>query len=293
MYWELVDRPNLMIKIPATPAGVPAIETALYEGMNVNVTLLFGVAAYEDVMRAFIRAMERRHAEGLPLDRHSVASFFVSRVDTEVDKRLAAMGNDRAAGARRARERAQRLPGLQARLRRGRVRRAARRGVPGPAPAVGVDRRQEPGLSRDDVRVRPRGARHRQHHAAADAAGGRGRRRGDRRDRRPRPVAGPRGARRRRDRPRRRHRPAPARGHRRVHGPDGQAARRHRGQARGDRHRPPGVVRGRPAAPSSSSRSPTGCARPATRTSCAGSGAATARSGRRPARRSWRTGWAG
>src|SRR5688572_3216997 len=94
MYWELVDRPNLMIKIPATRAGIPAIETALYEGLNVNVTLLFGVGAYEEVMRAFIRAMERRRAEGLPLDRHSVASFFVSRVDTEVDKRLAAAGRE-------------------------------------------------------------------------------------------------------------------------------------------------------------------------------------------------------
>ena len=83
-----------MIKIPATPAGIPAIETALYEGMNVNVTLLFGVAAYEDVMRAFIRAMRRRHEDGRPLDRHSVASFFVSRVDTEVDKRLAAFGRE-------------------------------------------------------------------------------------------------------------------------------------------------------------------------------------------------------
>src|SRR5918996_6296829 len=94
MYWGLVDRPNLMIKIPATAAGIPAIETALYEGMNVNVTLLFGVAPYEDVMRAYIRAMERRPADGLPLDRHSVASFFVSRVDTEVDKRLAAAGRE-------------------------------------------------------------------------------------------------------------------------------------------------------------------------------------------------------
>jgi transaldolase/glucose-6-phosphate isomerase len=94
LYWGLVDRPNLMIKIPATPAGIPAIESALYEGMNVNVTLLFGVAPYEDVMRAYIRAMERRRAEGLPLDRHSVASFFVSRVDTEVDKRLAAAGRE-------------------------------------------------------------------------------------------------------------------------------------------------------------------------------------------------------
>ncbi len=98
MYWDLVDRPNLMIKIPATPEGIPAIETALYEGMNVNVTLLFGVAAYEEVMRAFIRAMARRHAEGLPLDRHSVASFFVSRVDSEVDKRLAALGNTELQG---------------------------------------------------------------------------------------------------------------------------------------------------------------------------------------------------
>jgi transaldolase/glucose-6-phosphate isomerase len=94
LYWGLVDRPNLMIKIPATPEGVPAIEQALYEGLNVNVTLLFGVGPYEDVMRAFIRAMERRRAEGLPLDRHSVASFFVSRVDTEVDKRLAAAGRE-------------------------------------------------------------------------------------------------------------------------------------------------------------------------------------------------------
>ena len=93
-YWGLVDRPNLMIKIPATAAGIPAIETALYEGMNVNITLLFGVGPYEDVMRAFISAMERRRAEGLPLDRHSVASFFVSRVDTEVDKRLAAAGRE-------------------------------------------------------------------------------------------------------------------------------------------------------------------------------------------------------
>jgi transaldolase / glucose-6-phosphate isomerase len=94
LYWGLVDRPNLMIKIPATPEGIPAIETALYEGMNVNVTLLFGVGPYEDVMNAYIRAMRRRHADGLPLDRHSVASFFVSRVDTEVDKRLAATGRE-------------------------------------------------------------------------------------------------------------------------------------------------------------------------------------------------------
>jgi transaldolase len=98
MYWDLVDRPNLMIKIPATDAGIPAIEEALFDGLNINVTLLFSVAAYEDVMEAYIRAMERRLKAGRPLDRHSVASFFVSRVDTEVDKRLEALGNTELLG---------------------------------------------------------------------------------------------------------------------------------------------------------------------------------------------------
>ena len=98
MYWGLVDRPNLMIKIPATDEGIPAIEEALYEGMNVNVTLLFAVSYYERVMEAYIRAMERRHEAGRPLDRHSVASFFVSRVDTEIDKRLEASGRTDLAG---------------------------------------------------------------------------------------------------------------------------------------------------------------------------------------------------
>jgi transaldolase / glucose-6-phosphate isomerase len=97
-YWGLVDRPNVMIKIPATDAGIPAIEEALYEGLNVNITLLFAVSAYERVMEAFIRAMERRREDGKPLDRHSVASFFVSRVDTEVDKRLEALGRSDLAG---------------------------------------------------------------------------------------------------------------------------------------------------------------------------------------------------
>jgi transaldolase len=98
MYWGLVDRPNLMIKIPATEEGLPAIEQALFEGLNVNVTLLFSVAQYERVMEAYISAMERRLDAGLPLDRHSVASFFVSRVDTEVDKRLEALGNTELQG---------------------------------------------------------------------------------------------------------------------------------------------------------------------------------------------------
>jgi transaldolase len=99
-YWGRVDRPNLMIKIPGTDEGLPAIEQALYEGINVNVTLLFKVAQYEKVIEAFLRGLERRLDEGKPVAGiHSVASFFVSRVDTEVDKRLeAASGHDELLG---------------------------------------------------------------------------------------------------------------------------------------------------------------------------------------------------
>jgi transaldolase/glucose-6-phosphate isomerase len=97
-YWDRVDRPNLMIKIPGTSEGVPAIEEMIYEGRNINVTLLFGVEQYAQVAEAFIRGLERRHAEGKSVDMKSVASFFVSRVDTEVDKRLEGTGHDELLG---------------------------------------------------------------------------------------------------------------------------------------------------------------------------------------------------
>jgi transaldolase/glucose-6-phosphate isomerase len=97
-YWARVDRPNLMIKIPGTAEGVPAIEEMTYEGRNINVTLLFGVEEYAQVAEAYIRGLERRHAEGKSLDMASVASFFVSRVDTEVDKRLEGTGHDELLG---------------------------------------------------------------------------------------------------------------------------------------------------------------------------------------------------
>jgi transaldolase/glucose-6-phosphate isomerase len=93
-YWGRVDRPNLMIKIPGTSEGVPAIEEMIYEGRNINVTLLFGVEEYAAVAEAYIRGLERRQAEGKSVDIASVASFFVSRVDTEVDKRLEGTGHD-------------------------------------------------------------------------------------------------------------------------------------------------------------------------------------------------------
>jgi transaldolase/glucose-6-phosphate isomerase len=97
-FWQRVDRANVMIKIPGTPEGVPAIEQALYEGINVNVTLLFSVAAYERVAEAYISALERRQNEGLSLDVNSVASFFVSRVDTLVDRQLDQLGRSDLAG---------------------------------------------------------------------------------------------------------------------------------------------------------------------------------------------------
>jgi transaldolase / glucose-6-phosphate isomerase len=93
-YWSRVDRPNLFIKIPGTEEGVPAIEEAIASGINVNVTLLFSVESYTAIAEAYIRGMERRLEAGESLDVHSVASFFVSRVDTEVDKRLAAAGRE-------------------------------------------------------------------------------------------------------------------------------------------------------------------------------------------------------
>jgi transaldolase len=87
--WRLVDRKNVMIKIPGTPEGIPAIEQATYEGININITLLFSLHAYDQTMEAYIRGLERRAAENKPIDNiSSVASFFVSRIDTAVDKEL-------------------------------------------------------------------------------------------------------------------------------------------------------------------------------------------------------------
>jgi transaldolase len=88
-FWKMVDRPNLMIKIPATPEGIPAIYETLRNGMNVNVTLIFSIEAYRQVTDAYIRALEDRNGQGLDIHMlASVASFFVSRVDTLVDKML-------------------------------------------------------------------------------------------------------------------------------------------------------------------------------------------------------------
>ena len=99
--WARVGRPNAFVKIPATPAGLPAIEDAIAEGININVTLMFSVDVYRDVARAYIAGLRRRHENGEDISRvASVASFFVSRVDTKVDKALDEIGTDEALALR-------------------------------------------------------------------------------------------------------------------------------------------------------------------------------------------------
>lgn len=95
--WATVDRPNVHIKIPATKAGLPAITEVIGSGISVNVTLIFSLERYAEVIEAYLAGVEQAQAAGLDVSKiHSVASFFVSRVDTEVDKRLAGIGTPEA-----------------------------------------------------------------------------------------------------------------------------------------------------------------------------------------------------
>src|SRR5246127_4906870 len=99
--WKIVDRPNVLIKIPATLAGLPAITATLAEGISVNVTLIFSVERHRAVMDAYLAGLEKAKEAGHDISKiHSVASFFVSRVDTEIDKRLEKIGSDEALGLR-------------------------------------------------------------------------------------------------------------------------------------------------------------------------------------------------
>ena len=95
--WEKVDRPNVMIKIPATVEGLDAITQSIAAGISVNVTLIFSLDRYRAVIEAYLAGLEQARSAGIDLSTiHSVASFFVSRVDTEIDKRLVAIGTDEA-----------------------------------------------------------------------------------------------------------------------------------------------------------------------------------------------------
>ena len=99
--WKMVDKPNLMIKIPGTDAGAPAISATIAAGINVNVTLLFGLEAYKKVALAYVAGLEQRVERGEPIDRiASVASFFVSRIDSKIDAKIDALGSDEAKAIR-------------------------------------------------------------------------------------------------------------------------------------------------------------------------------------------------
>jgi transaldolase len=93
--WHLINRPNLLVKVPATLAGLPAIRELTAAGISINVTLIFSVERYKLVMDSYLGGLEDRLAAGLPITEiHSVASFFVSRIDTEIDKRLDALSSN-------------------------------------------------------------------------------------------------------------------------------------------------------------------------------------------------------
>ncbi len=101
LLWWMVDRPNLLIKIPATREGLPAITSCLAEGISVNVTLIFSLDRYEEVMEAYLTGLEKARGAGHDLSRiASVASFFISRVDSEIDARLDKIGTDEARALR-------------------------------------------------------------------------------------------------------------------------------------------------------------------------------------------------
>ncbi len=155
--WWLVDRPNMYIKIPATAEGVPAITATLAEGISVNVTLIFSLERYAEVIDAYMAGLEQAAANGHDISTiASVASFFVSRVDTEVDKRLNAIGTPRGPGAQGQgghRQRAARLRAVRAEAGHRPLARARRQGREGAAAAVGVDLHQGPVAARTRMYV--------------------------------------------------------------------------------------------------------------------------------------------
>ena len=167
--WATVDRPNALIKIPATLEGLPAITAALADAISVNVTLIFSLERYRAVMNAWLTGLEAAHAAGRDLSRiDSVASFFVSRVDSEVDARLGGIGTSQASCAARpgrGRQRPARLPGVRGGHGDLPLAGARRRRGPPAAPAVGLHRGEGPELLGHHVRHRAGRSGHRQHHA--------------------------------------------------------------------------------------------------------------------------------
>ena len=154
--WAAVDRPNLMVKVPGTRAGVPAVRELTSGGVNVNITLLFAIDMYKAVAEAFLAGLEERIAKGEDISRiSSVASFFVSRIDTRIDEAIDARvkagdaESQALAGAARKgrdRQRQARLSILSRADRERPLAGARGQGRAAAAPALGVDRNQGPGL---------------------------------------------------------------------------------------------------------------------------------------------------
>ena len=169
---ELVDRQNLYVKIPATKEGLPAIEEMIARGRPINVTLIFSLERYAEVVEAYIRGVERLvESGGDPAKVTSVASFFVSRVDTEADRRLDEVGPPRAEGQARDRERQARLPALQRGLHRRALGAPGRQGRDPAVLPLGIHVHEEPRLPRRALRRGADRARHGGHDAGGDDRG--------------------------------------------------------------------------------------------------------------------------
>ena len=164
--WRTVDRPNLMIKVPGTKPGVPAIRQLISEGVNINVTLLFGIEAYLSVAEAYIAGLEALKAAGGDVSKvHSVASFFVSRIDTaidaKIDERLKSAAGDDAVALKRLRGKVAIANAKMAYQRylelieQPRWKSAGRGRRMAATPALGVHRHQGSGLSRRPLRRHP------------------------------------------------------------------------------------------------------------------------------------------
>ena len=148
-FHELVDRPNLFVKIPGTEPGLGAIEDCIAAGRSINITLIFSLERHAEVIEAYLRGLERLVADGGdPAPVASVASFFVSRVDTEADRRLAGARSRGASGKARDREREARVPAVPGCVLRGPLGGARRGGSERAALSLGVDLDEEPRVPR-------------------------------------------------------------------------------------------------------------------------------------------------
>ena len=171
--WAAVDRPNLMVKVPATPAGIPAIRQLTGRGLNINITLLFSVSVYEQVVEAYISGLEDLKKAGGDVSKiGSVASFFVSRIDTAVDKRLDKLDDKEAADELRGKAAIAnaKLAYVQYKALFSGPRWEASRssGRQDAAPSLGFDQHEKSDLQRHDVCRGSHRSRYRGHHSAGD-----------------------------------------------------------------------------------------------------------------------------